>query len=83
LDCPAGVEIPKTLGIYNSYLVAKANKHPMPNFLFNWEYNLLDEKQEPKNCIACGQCSGRCPQHIDIPHWMKVIGEAHQAAVAK
>ncbi|MDR0390144.1 MAG: aldo/keto reductase [Spirochaetaceae bacterium] len=73
MDCPGGVEIPKNLAVYNNYQVALANKHPMANFLFQAEYRILGETQLASSCTGCEQCKSRCPQHIDIPHWMGEI----------
>ncbi|MHB9291670.1 hypothetical protein Holit_00748 [Hollandina sp. SP2] len=70
MDCPAGVEIPKVLGVYNNRARLAAAKHPMADFLFKMEYGMFKEEQQAKNCVACGQCKERCPQHIDIPHWL-------------
>jgi predicted aldo/keto reductase-like oxidoreductase len=78
MDCPEGVEIPKNLGVYNNYQVNLADKHPFLTFLFEMEYNLLEEKEQASSCISCGQCAARCPQHIDIPRWMKTIRELHE-----
>jgi predicted aldo/keto reductase-like oxidoreductase len=77
MDCPQGVEIPKNLAVYNNYKTALANKHPMAGFLFLSEYQLQSEKERASSCAACGQCESRCPQHIDISHWMEVIGKLH------
>jgi predicted aldo/keto reductase-like oxidoreductase len=82
MDCPAGVEIPKTLAVYNNYQTALTNKHPMANFIFNMEYHLLGEDRQASRCVACKQCVERCPQHIDIPHWMEVINKAYAALKA-
>jgi predicted aldo/keto reductase-like oxidoreductase len=72
MPCPSGVEIPKSIAVYNNYKTAQANKHPMTNFLFLMEYQLLKD-QDASFCAACGQCAARCPQHLDIPKWMKTI----------
>jgi predicted aldo/keto reductase-like oxidoreductase len=78
MDCPQGVEIPKNLGIYNNYQRAISQSNPMANFLFEMEYRLFKEAEQASNCIGCGDCKTRCPQHIDIPHWINVITELHQ-----
>jgi predicted aldo/keto reductase-like oxidoreductase len=77
MDCPHGVEIPKNLAVYNNYQIALADKHPMGAFLFEMEYRLLGEKAQAASCVSCGQCSGRCPQHIEIPRWMEAIRKLH------
>jgi predicted aldo/keto reductase-like oxidoreductase len=70
MDCPAGVEIPKILAVYNNRARLAAAKHPMADFLFKMEYEMFKEEHQAKNCVACGQCKERYPQHIDIPHWL-------------
>jgi predicted aldo/keto reductase-like oxidoreductase len=45
----------------------------MADFLFRMEYKLLRKEQQASSCTSCGQCRERCPQHIDIPLWMKKI----------
>jgi predicted aldo/keto reductase-like oxidoreductase len=77
MDCPGGVEIPKNLAVYNNYQTALAEKHPMADFLFAMEYKLLKD-QDASSCVSCGQCLERCPQHIDIPQWMKTISEVQK-----
>jgi predicted aldo/keto reductase-like oxidoreductase len=78
MDCPEGIDIPRTLGIYNNYLLAQAKKHPMAGFLFDGEYKILGEEKQAHHCVQCNQCSGRCPQHIDIPRWMKLVDDLHE-----
>jgi predicted aldo/keto reductase-like oxidoreductase len=77
MDCPEGIDIPRALGIYNNYLLAQANKHPMAGCLFDGEYKILGEEKQAHHCITCNQCAARCPQHIDIPRWMKLIDGLH------
>jgi predicted aldo/keto reductase-like oxidoreductase len=78
MDCPEGIDIPRALGIYNNYLLARANKHPMAGFLFDGEYKILGKEKQARHCIQCNQCSGRCPQHIDIPRWMGLINGLYE-----
>jgi predicted aldo/keto reductase-like oxidoreductase len=82
MDCPAGVDIPRTLAVYNNYLLAKAKKHPMADFLFDMEYKILGEEKQARYCMACNQCSERCPQHIAIPRWMGTINKFHEARIS-
>jgi predicted aldo/keto reductase-like oxidoreductase len=82
MDCPSGVEIPKNLAVYNNYRTALANKHPMAKFLFEMEYRILGEERQASRCVACKQCMERCPQRIDIPHWMETVNKLHQTLKA-
>ncbi|MDR2633780.1 MAG: aldo/keto reductase [Treponema sp.] len=83
MDCPSGVEIPKALAVYNNRARLAAEKHPMADFLFTMEYGMLKEEEQAKQCMDCGQCKERCPQHLDIPHWMKQVAELHETLQAK
>jgi predicted aldo/keto reductase-like oxidoreductase len=75
--CPAGVDIPRVLAIYNNYLLGRANKDPMHEFVFDMEYKILGEEKQAQHCLQCGHCTERCPQHIEIPRWMQVIRGFH------
>jgi predicted aldo/keto reductase-like oxidoreductase len=65
--CPAGIDIPKMLDVYNR------SKTDGP-----WALNDLDQvdsKGKPQDCTACGTCNSHCPQGIDISAAMKEMGE--------
>ncbi len=60
-ECPRGIAIPKLFKMANDYAIGGDK---------NWFmqcYNKLTPEEKPFNCINCGACSSRCPQHIDIP----------------
>jgi len=73
MDCPSGVDIPRTLAIYNNYLVRKSQANPMSALLFDMESMILGEENQSHHCVKCNQCADHCPQQIDIPHWMDTI----------
>ncbi|MDR2835896.1 MAG: aldo/keto reductase [Bacteroidales bacterium] len=75
MDCPSGVDIPKNLSIYNSYLVRKSENNPMSKFLFEMECRILKKEELYSNCIKCNLCLNKCPQHINIPQWLNKIIE--------
>ncbi|MFP3041526.1 aldo/keto reductase [Treponema primitia] len=83
MDCPQGIDIPKALAIYNNYLFNKSRNRPNYNFSFEMEYRVLGEEKQAHHCVQCGECAEKCPQHIDIPHWMTLIDEVHQAQLPK
>ena len=67
MDCPAGVSIPEVFAAYNRYATSKSRS------MFEELYHALDAGQRADNCVACGTCLPKWPQHIDIPKHMKEI----------
>ena len=67
--CPQGVLIPDVLGVYNEGLMFGMDH---ARGMYQW----IDEKRRGDACIQCGECLEKCPQHIEIPEWMKVVHEA-------
>jgi predicted aldo/keto reductase-like oxidoreductase len=83
MDCPQGVDIPRNLASYNSYLFKKERNLPGYNFGFNMEYGGMGEEKQAHNCVACRQCEEKCPQHIEISLQMELIQEAYKTAMAE
>lgn len=59
MPCPAGVNIPGSFKVWNTY-------HMYQNY--NRVKKVWEEReaQQPKNCIKCGKCEAVCPQKISI-----------------
>ena len=70
MPCPAGVNIPGSFKIWNTYHMYQ-NYNMVKN---SWENGLGDEKQ-PKNCIKCGMCEAQCPQKISIREDLEKVQE--------
>lgn len=65
--CPLNINIPKFLEVYNTYKVDGP-----------WALSGLDNVEtvgQPTDCTACGKCSERCPQSIDIQGIMGELSE--------
>lgn len=69
IDCPQGIEIPLVFTRFNEYALHH-NKEAFKNQL-----EALPEGHRPQDCIACGLCASRCPQHIAIPQKMAELAE--------
>ncbi len=61
MPCPAGVDIPGTFAIWNSYGMYE-NK---ASALRAIEMHLPEEKRA-HNCVNCGRCEIACPQKISV-----------------
>lgn len=69
--CPAKIDIAKLFKLYNIYAVGKKPK----------ELEDVCNASRQYSCIGCGRCAVECPQHIDIPVKISMIGElAHNAS---
>ncbi len=66
-ECPQGIAIPELFSMFNN---ARLNGD---NDGMRRRYGALEESQKPANCIACGVCSARCPQAIDVPEKLKAV----------
>jgi predicted aldo/keto reductase-like oxidoreductase len=68
MPCPLGVNIPAVLGLYAEARMfgdAPLNKKEYTMF--------ISEEARAAQCSHCGACLPKCPQHIEIPHWMSEI----------
>ena len=66
-DCPAEINIPEILKIYNNYKIDGG-----------WALNGIkdaDSKGKPADCTECGSCNEHCPQSIDVKSIMKELAE--------
>lgn len=70
--CPAGVDIPRNLGLHNQV------KGGLSLFHAKLVYDAMPEKQRASACVACGACQKKCPQKIAIPALMKEIAGEFQ-----
>ena len=67
MPCPNGVAIPDILGFYNEYSMSGEDKAVITKY---WEK--ITTESHSSNCVSCGVCESKCPQHLPI---MKFMGE--------
>ncbi len=70
MDCPAGVDIPKSFAMYNQFKLDGRGGH-----LRNSHY-YMGEAHQPHRCVGCGACLSLCPQHIAIPQRLSEVAAA-------
>lgn len=69
--CPANIAIPQYFSLYNEDMRENPDKGWTINFT---NYGKLTKNfGAAKDCIACGQCEGVCPQHLPIIDKLKEV----------
>lgn len=68
MPCPQGVAIPSVLGRYAEAMMFGNYETNKKEYHF-----FIPEGKRAEDCIQCGICKTKCPQHIDIPKWMETI----------
>ena len=66
--CPAGLNIPVLLSLYNSFCIT-------PHLTIPMAVESFPVDRRPAACIGCGKCAQICPQSIDIPGALKAFAE--------
>ncbi len=85
MPCPAGVDIPGNLNLYNNYKWSGSNPF-LINVYRNKAKNSEELKSNPNNgratlCVECGACLEQCPQHINIPEELKHVAEIYEKLI--
>jgi predicted aldo/keto reductase-like oxidoreductase len=65
--CPHGVEIPRVFQFYNDAVIYDDFK--MSRRMYNGPFFKPEARAD--KCEECGECLEKCPQHIQIPDWLK------------
>ena len=75
--CPMGIEIPEIFSLYNAHMKAK--------LLRSWSDPSRERYQEfvkthakASDCVACRQCEGACPQHLEVVNALKDAAAAFE-----
>ncbi|MGA9188627.1 MAG: aldo/keto reductase [Methanosarcina sp.] len=76
MPCPAGVNIPLCFESYNHlYMSGNADE---AKFLYAARLGSILSVGEPEfasQCVQCGKCLEKCPQHLDIPTILESVVE--------
>ncbi len=69
--CPMNIPIPRYFSLYNADMQEVEGKGWLPQEAYYESLTLQFGKAG--DCIACGQCEGICPQHLDIIDGLKKV----------
>lgn len=83
MPCPYGIDIPGIFKFYNdsvregTFVVGKEQKDfQRARRLYLASYSeAVESVRQADHCIGCGQCLGKCPQHIPIPDTLHRIDD--------
>jgi predicted aldo/keto reductase-like oxidoreductase len=71
MPCPQGINIPGCFAAYNaSYAMGFATG--MQQYITGTG-SQPKTRRGAKNCVKCGNCAKKCPQHIDIPQSLDAV----------
>ena len=76
VDCPMNVKIPTLFSLYNADLQEVATKPWSSHDELYTNLVLTEGVGTPSDCIECGVCEERCPQHLKIREHLKEV-KAH------
>lgn len=71
LPCPKGVQIPLCFELLNSSSMFNDTKKAKDMY----HGFLVSEGSDASNCVECGACEQKCPQHINIVEKLKDVRE--------
>ena len=77
-ECPVNINIPHLFDLYNGEEMLDL---PITTYQVTYlDYADDETKGQIADCIECGKCSAKCPQHIDIPAVLKDVANTFKDA---
>ena len=70
--CPQKIAIPQYFSLYNEDMRENLEEKGWTVNFSNYR-SLTDKFGKAKDCVACGQCEGVCPQHLPIIEKLKDV----------
>ena len=72
--CPMDIAIPDYFGVYNTY--KRFGSEAAVSDVINYYGYVKQQHGKPGDCIECGACEDRCPQHLTIREYLKEVNQA-------
>ncbi len=85
MPCPMGVQIPKCFDAYNGLHMSGDAEAARFRYAISVGGVIgVDAPGFASQCVACGECLEKCPQHIEIPEVLKsVVADLEDDAMAQ
>ena len=74
--CPQHIAIPEYFALFNSNRQMEGKGLDVLKVRYAMQSK---DHGKASDCVACGQCEGACPQHIEIIHWLKEVSATFDA----
>ena len=72
--CPKGINIPRIFQAYTYH-----NVYGLHDLAKNTYWNYVHNEKQPgatvKDCVGCGYCEKKCPQHLKVRELLKMVDE--------
>ena len=72
--CPKGINIPRIFQAYTYH-----NVYGLHELAKNTYMNYVNNEKQPgataKDCVSCGYCEKKCPQHLKVRELLKMVDE--------
>jgi predicted aldo/keto reductase-like oxidoreductase len=76
LPCPSSVDIPGCFEIYDNFYLSGNEKEAKLMYAAKPGGIIRgDVTGYASQCVQCGQCVEKCPQHLDIPSLLEAVAE--------
>lgn len=75
-DCPKKIAIPDYFAIYNTLKRFSTQRMTAMTYYGN----LIQTHGRPSDCIKCGRCEKRCPQHLTIRKYLEDVAKTLEQA---
>jgi predicted aldo/keto reductase-like oxidoreductase len=76
IPCLSGVDIPGCFEIYDNYYLSGNEKEAKLMYVAKPGGIIRgDVSGYASQCVQCGQCVEKCPQHLDIPSFLEAVKE--------
>ncbi|KKG10828.1 aldo/keto reductase [Methanosarcina sp. 2.H.T.1A.6] len=79
IPCPSGVDIPSCFEIYNNFYLSGNEKEAKLMYAAKPGGIIRGDVQGyASQCVQCGQCVEKCPQHLEIPSLLEAVVEVFE-----